>query len=404
MRMTRFTMLSLAFVGVISVLLPGTSVALEVTPTASVTNAVRVRQFPDRDDLPPIGYLQPGQKAEVLEDVPYWYRVRLADGVVGYVSKGWVVEVSADSIGQPIAVHVIDVGTGDSIVIDYGDREVIIDGGNEVNDLSNYLAANNLVQGPIELVVVTHADSDHWRGLARLIGADNGVAPAYQVTEFWEPGYDRACGPLDSYDRFIGKMKTLVTAARFKRPLETFHPPASASGQLVPVTLLQLPGLTFWVLHSNAHPAGADCAYQNNNASIVLAMEVMGVRFLFTGDANGKLRDQSADVAPAHVEKALLDVEAAFPGTLKADVLKIAHHGSETSSTAAFIDKVKPRYALISASTRHQLPRPAVVERYEAVAESVLRTDVDRARNNDHILCIVSGTGKVDCNYADQME
>ena len=63
---------------------------------------------------------------------------------------------------------------------------------------------------------------------------------------------------------------------------------------------------------------------------------------MFTGDANGKERNEASPGTPGHVEAALLAVEATHPGTLAADVLKAPHHGSETASTQAFIDAVDP--------------------------------------------------------------
>ena len=87
-----------------------------------------------------------------------------------------------------------------------------------------------------------------------------------------------------------------------------------------------------------------------NNASIVLMFEIDGGRFLFTGGANGKERDEASPGTPGHVEGKLLELEAKFPKTLKADVLKAPHHGSETASTRASVDAVNPKYVIISAS------------------------------------------------------
>ena len=88
---------------------------------------------------------------------------------------------------------------------------------------------------------------------------------------------------------------------------------------------------------------------------------------------------------------------------LKADVLKVPHHGSETASTSAFLAKVKPRFAIISASTNHHLPRPTTLSRYHALGAIVLRTDQDRKSDNDHIVCFfaVEEEPDLNCNYAD---
>ena len=106
-------------------------------------------------------------------------------------------------------------------------------------------------------------------------------------------------------------------------------------------------------------------------------------------------------MTPAYIEKKLIDMSQIHPGILKADILKVGHHGSETASTQAFIDKVDPTFVIFSASTNHHLPRPTVVDRYKSTTRVLLRTDANRARNTDHIICVGSGHGKVGCNYAD---
>jgi hypothetical protein len=79
--------------------------------------------------------------------------------------------------------------------------------------------------------------------------------------------------------------------------------------------------------------------------------------------------------------------------TLKVDVLKVPHHGSETASTIPFIQKADPHFVIISASTMHHLPEDTVVRRYKSSERVILRTDRDRASNNDHIVCLKAARG-----------
>ena len=106
----------------------------------------------------------------------------------------------------------------------------------------------------------------------------------------------------------------------FLRPLEIRHPPATKTGTVASFSLPSIPGLTLTVLHTDANPDGGSCSYIINNASIVLLAEFQGHQFLFTGDANGKERDEDGTASAGHVEKLLLAVENANPGTLKAEV------------------------------------------------------------------------------------
>lgn len=376
-------------------------VAETVTPSERVREFVSVRKSPSVSSRT-IGKLSVGEDADLVESVPNWYRVRTDDGTVGYVHKAWTT-LRAAGQGQPFAVHFVDVGTGDAAIIDVGDREIVIDGGDSRSVLQDYVDRTGIIQNPIELKVVTHGDTDHWNGLVRLLGFDGAATNPKTALEFWEPGYDRDCKPLESYDAFIQDVRQ-IRGVKFRRPLEDFHHPADVTGHAEPFQLQSVPGVTITVLHTDAHPTASDCAYQINNASIVLLIEIAGVRFLFPGDANGKERDEPSPGTPGHVEAKLLALEAAHPGTLRADVLKVPHHGSQTASTQKFIDAVNPAFAIISASTKHHLPKPTVVRRYENGQRVILRTDVDRRSDRDHIVCTKTERAELNCNYADILD
>jgi competence protein ComEC len=384
---------------------PTASAAQEVTPIPEVVNRVNVRELPSTQGTAIVASLAPGDRATIIEPIANWYHVRLPSGVEGFVSKRWVEIVTAPPIaaGVHFDLHVVDVGNGDGILLDVGDKEILIDGGMYPTPLSNYLTTGALVEGPIELAIVTHADSDHWKGMSAYLGLGQ-TAPAHTVLEFWEPGYDRGCSPLAAYDDFIAAMRALVPASRFARPLRAVHVPADQSGSPQPFQLPSIPELTITVLHADANPPGPSCAFRINNASIVLKFEIGGVSMLLTGDANGKSRDDPSSIAPGHVEAKLLALEAQHPGILKADILKVGHHGSETANTDAFIAAVKPKFAIISASTPHHLPDAAVVRRYEDAGAIVLRTDSSREREDDPIICVGTGGGEIDCNYVDEFE
>jgi len=73
--------------------------------------------------------------------------------------------------------------------------------------------------------------------------------------------------------------------------------------------------------------------------------------------ANGKERNEPPPGTPGHIERLLLDLELQNSGVLKADILKVPQHGSETASTQAFIDKVNPKFVIISVNTTYHLPK-----------------------------------------------
>jgi beta-lactamase superfamily II metal-dependent hydrolase len=85
---------------------------------------------------PIVGELRVGQSADLITSVPNWHKIRLSSGVEGFVSKAFTTVVA--SAGAAFQVHFLDVGTGDSTIIDVGDKEIIIDGGLGVKVLSDY--------------------------------------------------------------------------------------------------------------------------------------------------------------------------------------------------------------------------------------------------------------------------
>ena len=87
---------------------------------------------------------------------------------------------------------------------------------------------------------------------------------------------------------------------------------------------------------------------ENNNASIVLRLQYRDHVFLFMGDAEGKDREDTPGQAK-YVEKVLLET---VPAKLKSTVLKIAHHGSETSSTIPFIQAVDPEIVIVQSGRK----------------------------------------------------
>jgi beta-lactamase superfamily II metal-dependent hydrolase len=131
----------------------------DIAPADRVVNHVNVREGPSTDS-PVVGILKKGDRASLLLTIPRWYQIRLADGTEGFVSKSWSQRIPAPTavasgdIG--FTIHFLDVDTGDAAIIDIGEHEIIIDGGNSTKVLLDYIQDRQIVDGPIELVVVTH--------------------------------------------------------------------------------------------------------------------------------------------------------------------------------------------------------------------------------------------------------
>jgi competence protein ComEC len=148
---------------------------------------------------------------------------------------------------------------------------------------------------------------------------------------------------------------------------------------------------------------GSEDNTRENNASIVFRIQYGTQSILFMGDAEGKDREDSADVAQ-YAERFLLD--SVSPAALKSTVLKIAHHGSETSSTDPFIAAVSPTHLVVSSGRKkfktRFLPDRTTLQRYCTHNDStrIYRTDQDDATeqkteitdaDGDHIVIATNG-------------
>jgi competence protein ComEC len=225
-------------------------------------------------------------------------------------------------------VTFFDVGQGDAAALRSGAMTMIVDGGRD-GRLLPLLADRGIRR--IDAVVLTHAHPDHCGALPELI-------ERFEVGRVWI-----------TPRRFIGDcaQRLLDACSRSRTPIELVR-----DG-----TKLQLGDFAI-----TAHLA--DTTFRRapeNNASIVLRAEANGRRFLLTGDIE------------AEAEIVLRDRD------LRADVLKVAHHGSRGSTSDATLDAIAPRMAVISCG-RHNLfghPHPSVLERLSERGIRTWRTDRD---------------------------
>lgn len=215
--------------------------------------------------------------------------------------------------------------TGETMLIDGGDASEYGDRGRQI--VAPFLWARGVTE--LDAVMVSHGDRDHLGGLLYII--DNfrvGTAILGAVET------DR---PLER--EFLARCEARGTEVVHVRRGET----------------LRIGDAIFSVIHPDA---GLPRETLPNNLSIVVRVPFGPKIFLFTGDIEEE------------IERTL---EA---GPLDADVLKVPHHGADTSSTGNFIDAVSPDYAVISTGShgRRILDQP-IVDRYASRGIAVLRTD-----------------------------
>ena len=232
-----------------------------------------------------------------------------------------------------LAVHFIDVGQGDSVLLQFRDKTMLIDAGERGMGGRVVTYLENLGVERLDVVVATHAHSDHIGGLATVISA-------FPVGRFVDAGQAH---PTATYENL------LVLVEEKGIPYT-----AAVRGQTIALD----PDLDIRVLNPAAQPLG-----DVNEDSVVLKATYGDISYLFTGDA-GKPAEES-------MAKAGLDLDA--------DVLKVGHHASRYASSAEFLSAVSPAVSviLVGEGNDYGHPHEEALERLEAAGSRIYRTDRD---------------------------
>jgi len=256
---------------------------------------------------------------------PTWARVGLAAGV------GAMIYLAPPAVLPPLPPRVVflDVSQGDATVVQGREGVLLVDGGVAVPggpDLGRSAVVPALRALGIEhldVVVASHADLDHRGGLVA-------VLESIPVAELWLPRGGQA---EEAFGQLLGETRRRGVRVREK-----------GAGDL-PVMLGDLRVTPVWP----ATRAPGRPGLSRNDRSLVLRVEVGGRALLLAGDLE------------AAGERALLVSGA----PIRADVLKLPHHGSRSSSTGAFLDAVDARVSVASApcAGRFRMPHPEVLAR-----------------------------------------
>ena len=237
------------------------------------------------------------------------------------------IDGNVDKEGELLKVSFLDVGQADSILINANNKYMLIDAGNNEDGEKLVMYLKSLGIEKFDYVVGTHAHEDH-------IGGMDNIIDSFDIGTFYMPDVITTTKTfedvLDSLEKKNLNFDTPQIGSTFdlgKAKIETIY-------------------------------VGKD-SKNLNNSSIILKLTYGNVSFLFTGDTE------------SDVEKTLLNKD------IESDVLKVAHHGSNTSSSNDFLKKVNPKYAIISVGTGNSYghPKSVILDRLEKLGTKIYRTD-----------------------------
>lgn len=224
-----------------------------------------------------------------------------------------------------VKVEYIDVGQADAILIENNKKYMLIDAGNNEDGdlLVNYFKDKNITD--FEYVVATHPHEDH-------IGGMDNIIKNFNIKNYYMP---------DCY----------TTTKTFEEILDALEEKNLSFETPDIDSEFRLGDALFRVLYTGTDKSDL------NNTSIVLRMTYKDTSFLFTGDATNV------------TEKKIL------AKNIQSDVLKVGHHGSQYSTSDSFLDKVNPKYAIISVGTGNVYDHPKDITLNKLKGIEVHRTD-----------------------------
>lgn len=232
-----------------------------------------------------------------------------------------------------LEISFLDIGQGDAIFIEAPNRnQILIDGGPDRNVLRQLSKVMPWYDRHIDVVIATHPDADHIGGLPYVL--DN-----FEVGVIIDPGVDRETNVYKAFSDLVKEKE--VERMKGQRGLRI------VLAQNVDLTILS--------------PAKDDFYSDPNEMSLVAILRHGSNSFLLTGDASVK------------IENKLIQLDGQ---KLKSQVLKVGHHGSNTSTGNQFIEIVSPDYAIISAgkNNRYNHPHYDVLSRLTDFGVTILST------------------------------
>lgn len=236
-----------------------------------------------------------------------------------------------------LMVSFFDVGQGDSAFIETPNhRQILIDSGPDNSVLAKIGRSAAFYDRYIDILIITHPDSDHLAGAVEM-------ARNYDIGLILTNGQECATKICAEFDKIVKEKNIKVVMASAGQKINF--------GSNVKIDILEP--------ESSTANSGKNT---DNNSSIISYLVYGSDSFLFTGDAEVKEE---------------LDLVNLWPG-LNAEVLKVAHHGSKNSVNEVFLQKIEPKFSIISVGAKNKYGHPHIetIETLKKIGSDVLRTDL----------------------------
>ncbi|EDS77674.1 ComEC/Rec2 family competence protein [Clostridium massiliodielmoense] len=230
-----------------------------------------------------------------------------------------------------LTIHYIDVGQGDSILVQFNNKNLLIDAGCSNRKVHNYLKKCGVKK--LNYVIATHPHDDHIGGMPYII-------ESFSIDKFLAP---KATNNTTSFKKMITELQ--------KNNLKIS---STKAGTYIPLDHK----LSCFVV------APKNSTYKNlNNYSIVLKITYNNTSFLFCGDAENLSEDEI--------------LSSGY--NITSDVLKLGHHGSKTATNNNFLEEVNPKVAIISCGKGNDYghPHKETLKKLKNKNITTYRTDID---------------------------
>lgn len=242
-------------------------------------------------------------------------------------SEAMQINLKTSEVSTDLKVYFLDVGQADSILIQNQDKNMLIDAGNNKDGEKLVKYLKSLGISKFDIIVGTHPHEDHIGGLDDIINN-------FEVGKIYMPKVSTTTATFEDVIDAIVDKELKVTTPEIGKNFEL--------GECI-----------FKIMSTGTN------AEELNETSIVLKMIFGEKTFLFTGDATEN------------------NEENMLKKDIKADVLKVGHHGSRTSTSEEFLNKVNPKYAIISLEKGNSYghPHKEIIQRLERKSIEIYRTD-----------------------------